>query len=68
MGKLSYGEVKSTQLQNCALKVCSLPLSFFLGGPHLWHMEVSRLGVESKLQLLTYTTATAIADLGQPQI
>ena len=26
-------------------------------------MEVSRLGVESELQLLTYTTATAIEDL-----
>ena len=24
-----------------------------------WHMEVPRLGVESKLQLLAYTTATA---------
>ena len=24
--------------------------------PHLWHMEVPRLGVKSKLQLLAYTT------------
>ena len=43
-------------------------LSFFLGGgvflgPHLQHTEVPRLGVESELQLLAYTTATATPDL-----
>ena len=27
-------------------------------GPHLWHMEVPRLGVEWELQLPAYTTAT----------
>ena len=31
-------------------------------GPHLWHMEVPRLGVESELQLPAYTTATAMQD------
>ena len=31
-------------------------------GPHPWHMEVPRLGVESELQLLAYTTATAARD------
>ena len=30
---------------------------------HLWHMEVPRLGVESEVQLLAYTTATATPDL-----
>ena len=30
-------------------------LSFL--GPHLWHMEVPRLGVELEVQLLAYTTA-----------
>ena len=35
---------------------------FFLG-PHLWHMEVPRLGVESELQLLAYATVTATPDL-----
>ena len=35
---------------------------FFFLGPHLWHMEVSRLEVESELQLLAYTTATATPD------
>ena len=29
-------------------------------GLHPWHMEVPRLGVESELQLLAYTTATAM--------
>ena len=35
---------------------------FFFLGPHLWHMEVSSLGVESELQLLAYITATAMPD------
>ena len=32
-------------------------------GPYLQHMEVSRLGVESELELLAYATATAMPDL-----
>ena len=36
--------------------------SFFLG-PHLGHMEMPRLGVDSELQLPAYTTATAMLDL-----
>ena len=32
-------------------------------GLHLRHMEVPRLGVESELQLLAYTTATATQEL-----
>ena len=36
--------------------------SFCFLGLHLWHMEVSRLGVESELQLLACTTATATQD------
>ena len=36
--------------------------SFFLG-PHLQHMEVPRLGVESELQLSACATATATPDL-----
>ena len=31
-------------------------------GPRLWHMKVPRLGVESELQLLAYTTVTATLD------
>ena len=43
-----------------------VPLSqffFFFLGPHLWHMEVSRLGVKSELQMPAYTTATKMLDL-----
>ena len=32
-------------------------------GLHPWHMEVSRLGIKSELQLLAYATATATHDL-----
>ena len=32
-------------------------------GLHLWHMEVSRLGVQSELQLPAYAIATAMQDL-----
>ena len=32
-------------------------------GPHLWHMEVSRLGVKLELQLLAYATAMPKQDL-----
>ena len=31
--------------------------------PHLWHMEVSRLGVESELQRPVYAAATAMPDM-----
>ena len=44
------------------LFVC-LVLSFVILGPHPWHMEVPRLGVESELQLLASTTDTATWDL-----
>ena len=35
---------------------------FCLLGPHPRHMDVPRLGFESELQLLAYTTATATWD------
>ena len=35
---------------------------FFFLGLYLWHMEVSRLGVKSELQLPAYATATAPRD------
>ena len=41
---------------------CSFLFSFFLFRATLLHMEVPRLGVESKLQLLAYTTASAAPD------
>ena len=36
---------------------------FFFLGPNLWHMDVSRLGVQSELKLLAYTIAIATQDL-----
>ena len=38
-------------------------LFFSLLRSHQWYMEVPRLGVTSELQLLAYTTATAMPDL-----
>ena len=38
-----------------------LAVGLFLG-PHLWHMEVPRLGVELELHLTANTTATATPD------
>ena len=40
----------------------ALQFFFFFLGPHLWHIEVPRLGVQLELQLLAYATATAIPD------
>ena len=42
-------------------KVCAgfFCLFVLLLGPHLWHVEVPRLGGESELQLPAYTTASA---------
>ena len=42
-----------------------LILFFIFLGPHSWHMEVPRLGVELELQLQlqAYTTATATPNL-----
>ena len=35
---------------------------FFPKGPHQWHMQVPRLGVELEQQPLAYTTAVAMQD------
>ena len=54
-------KIKSTPLQQPEL----LQLDFFFSflGPHPRHMEVSRPGVESELQLTAYTTTIATWDL-----
>ena len=39
-----------------------LLLSFIFLGPHPQHMEIPRLGVETKLPLLAYSTAIATRD------
>ena len=51
--------------QKCGiLKFKSLRFTFlYFLWPHLRHMEVPRLGLESELQLPACTTATAIPDL-----
>ena len=49
---------------NCPVFLAPLIYLFifcFLG-LHLWHMEVPRLGIKLELQLLAYTTATAMQD------
>ena len=38
---------------------------FIFLGPHPWHMEVPRLGVDSELQLPACATATATLDLSR---
>ena len=35
---------------------------FYILGPHPQHMEVPKLGIKSELQLLAYTTVTAMQD------
>ena len=52
----------------CILFTVSFSFLFFFFffiflGPHLWHMEVPRLGVEQELQPTAYTTVTAMSDL-----
>ena len=34
-------------------------------GPHPWHMEIPRLGIQLELWLPAYTTVTAMRDLSQ---
>ena len=42
--------------------VCLFLFLFLFLGPHLWHKEVPRLGVELNLQPPAYNTATATRD------
>ena len=44
--------------QSFTLYLIVLVFFFFFLGPHLWHMDVPRLGVELEDQLLVYATAT----------
>ena len=50
-----------SHLTCCPLNYFFLFLFVFLG-PHLWHMEVPRLGVTLELQLPAYTMARATRD------
>ena len=46
----------------CMYACMYLFIIFCFLGLQVWHMEVPRLGVKSKLQLQAYTTATAPRD------
>ena len=52
-----------TKLYSQLSNFCKFFFFFLFLGPHVWHIEVPRLGVKSGLQLPTYTTATATQDL-----
>ena len=45
------------------LFVCFVLFFFGFLGPHLQHMDVPRQRIDSELQLLAYTTATAMQGL-----
>ena len=45
------------------LKMHFFFLSFVFLGPHPWHVDIPRLGVELELQMLAYATATEMQDL-----
>ena len=54
----NYLSTRKVWVNSFVLFVC-----IFLG-PHLWHKEAPRLGVEAELQLPDYITATAMLDSG----
>ena len=52
--------------QNTSTFSFSFSFFFFVFvGPHLWHLEVPSLGVESEPQLPAYTTATTTTHLSR---
>ena len=55
-------EKKPGELRPLGVFCLFVCLSFVFLGPHLRHMEVPRLGVQSELQLLATATATAMPD------
>ena len=57
------GDVNHRLVTSQAIFFLFLFIIFFFLWLHLQHMEVPRLGVESELQLLAFTTATAMWDL-----
>ena len=58
-------QLHARNLPNRYVRPCSdfFVFVFVVLGPHLWHMEVPRLGVPLELQWLVYTTATVTPDL-----
>ena len=65
---VQVAEMRRMDCQFTLSTMLTLPSYFYLFvycflGPHLWHMVVPRLGVESELQLLANATPTAMPDL-----
>ena len=52
-----------TLIHKLCIQTKSIFFFFFFSGLHLQYMEVPRLGVQSELQLLAFTTAAATLDL-----
>ena len=52
---------KLVEISTVEIDIVDLFFFFFFQGLNLQHMEVPRLGIESELQLLAYTTATTTA-------
>ena len=62
---LSPGSQSSGKPSGFRQAAWSVPIFFFFScflGLHSWHMEVSRLGVQSELRLLATATATTTSD------
>ena len=56
-------EALNYQSLNCFCFCCCFVFFSVFLGPNLQHVEVPKLRIESELQLLAYTTATATPDL-----
>ena len=50
------------EMETCGWSELFIYLFFVFLGPHPWHMQVPRLGLELELQLLAYVTVTAMED------
>ena len=59
MKSLCASELEGTLEMNLSNSLFFWKLKFLFLGPHLQHMEVLRLGVESELFLPIYSVATA---------
>ena len=60
-----YDQIEFISVIQRPFKILFHFILFIFLWPHLWHMEVSGLGVGSELQLQAYTTATATLGLSQ---
>ena len=61
-GNSVSGKKKIKKIQRVQIRFFKIKILFCFLGPPLGHIEVLRLGIQSKLQLPAYTTATATWD------